>query len=80
MRLLCLKNDNEFSFEEFVGKEIPPCAILSHTWGADDCEVTYRNTIHGTGTDKPGCVKIRLCGKQAAKNGFQYFWVGAERG
>ena len=74
MRLLKLK-DGEFSLVEFVGDNIPRYAILSHTWGADDEEVTFRDLMESTGKSKSGYEKIRFCGKQAANDGLQYSWV-----
>ncbi|KAI9775014.1 MAG: hypothetical protein M1839_001614 [Geoglossum umbratile] len=75
MRLLQLEDGGEFSLVEFVGKNIPRYAILSHTWGSDDEEVTFNDLTNGTGKDRPGYRKIRFCGKQAANNGLQFFWV-----
>jgi hypothetical protein len=40
MRLLQLKGDSGFQLVNRIGKDIPPYAILSHTWGSDDDEVT----------------------------------------
>ena len=68
MRLLEFNNDSEFSLtKDFVSGESPEYAILSHTWGADTEEVTYRDVIDGTGKNKVGYEKIRLCGEQAAR-------------
>ncbi|KAF1996944.1 HET-domain-containing protein [Amniculicola lignicola CBS 123094] len=75
MRLLRLQDDGEFSLVEFFGKEIPPYAILSHTWGADGEEFTFKDLEEGTGKTKAGYSKIRFCGKQAADDNLQYFWV-----
>jgi hypothetical protein len=43
MRLLQRSGDGEFSLTEYFGDrdELPPYAILSHTWGADGDEVTF---------------------------------------
>jgi hypoxanthine phosphoribosyltransferase len=41
MRLI---NCETYQLEEFLGGEIPPYAILSHTWGAD--EITYLDFTH----------------------------------
>jgi hypothetical protein len=50
MRLLQrLPDDNGFSLVEYFGKEIPPYAILSHTWGPDGNEVTFKDLMKGTG-------------------------------
>jgi hypothetical protein len=75
MRLLRLEDDGEFSLVEFVGNNVPPYAVLSHTWGADHEEVTFKDLVDGAGKSKAGYSKIRFCGKQAAKDGQQYFWV-----
>jgi len=76
MRLLERSNAGEFSLtKDLVGDNIPPYAILSHTWGADTEEVTFKNLIDGTGKSKVGYNKIRFCGEKAASHGLQYFWV-----
>jgi hypothetical protein len=59
-----------------LGKDdVPPYAILSHTWGDDDQEVAYEDLSKGVGESKAGYHKIRFCGEQAARDGLQYFWV-----
>jgi len=68
MRLLWFQDEAEFNLVEFVGKGIPPYAILLHTWGADEEEVTFKDIRKGTGQSKAGYAKIRFCGKQAAKD------------
>ena len=77
MRLLRCSNDGEFSLTtDLLSKdEIPPYAILSHTWGADTEEVTFKDLTNGAGRDKPGYEKIRFCGEQARQDGLQYFWI-----
>jgi hypothetical protein len=76
MRLLEYNNDGELSLtEDFIGGEIPEYAILSHTWGADTEEVTYRDVIDGAGKNKVGYEKIRFCGEQARCDGLRNFWV-----
>ncbi|KAH4354590.1 hypothetical protein HBH99_256800, partial [Parastagonospora nodorum] len=52
MRLLRLEGDDGFSLVEFFGSDLPPYAILSHTWGADRDEVTFRDLTEGTGKEK----------------------------
>jgi hypothetical protein len=74
MRLLERKDD-EFTLTKDIIDNIPDYAILSHTWGADEDEVTFRDLTDGTGKDKTGYRKIRLCGEQARHDGLQYFWV-----
>jgi hypothetical protein len=76
MRLLQrLPDDNGFSLVEYFGKEIPPYAILSHTWGPDGNEITYKDMMKGTGQSKPGYRKLSFCCGQAAQDGLDYFWV-----
>jgi hypothetical protein len=75
MYLLEPKSHGNFGLVKFVGDDIPPYAILSHTWGAEDEELTFRDIMDGTGKNKAGYCKIRFCGEQAAKDKLQYFWV-----
>jgi len=77
MRLLQRSNTGEFGLtKDLVGDDIiPPYAILSHTWGADTEEVTFKDLTNGTGEDKPGYKKIQFCGEQAQQDGLQYFWI-----
>ena len=75
MRLLHIADDETLSLVEFIEDDIPPYAILSHTWGPDSEEVSYRDMIDGTGEKKEGHRKIRYCAYQALKNNLRYFWV-----
>ena len=45
--------------------EIPPYAILSHTWREGE-EVTFQDLIKGTGKNKTGFHKIQFCGELSA--------------
>jgi hypothetical protein len=72
MRLLHFNNDGEFSLTQFFD-DIPPYAILSHTWGLE--EVTFNDMMEGDGKSKAGFDKIRFCGERARCDGLQYFWV-----
>jgi hypothetical protein len=76
MRLLHYNDDGELSLtKDFVSGEIPKYAILSHTWGADTEEVTYRDLKGGTGKNKVGYRKIQFCGEQARRDTLDNFWV-----
>ncbi len=75
IRLLELEYHGEFSLTEIIGDDIPPYAILSHTWGVDDEEVTFKDLVEDTGKSKASYYKIRFCGEQAANDDLQYFWV-----
>jgi Heterokaryon incompatibility protein (HET) len=75
MRLIQDDGRGNFSLVEYTDVHIPPYAILSHTWGVDSEEVTFRDLVQGTGKNKVGYKKIEFCQKQAASDGLQYFWV-----
>jgi hypothetical protein len=75
MRLLSANADGSFSLTSFIGNNIPSYAILSHTWGANDQEVTFQDMTNAVGSSKMGYRKIQFCGDQAVKDGLQYFWV-----
>lgn len=74
MRLLQRLQGDVFELTSFDDEHPPPYAILSHTW-IEGQEVTYNELIAGAGKDKAGYDKLRFCGKQAAADGLQYFWV-----
>lgn len=82
MRLLTLalstSTDGEPSLDlkEFIGK-IPPYAILSHRWGADHEEVSFKDieTSSPSVRAKKGYQKIMNCYRQAVSDGFEYLWV-----
>ncbi|RDW63506.1 hypothetical protein BP6252_11051 [Coleophoma cylindrospora] len=75
MRLLELKPDGGLSLTHDLVTDIPAYAILSHTWGDDNQEVTFKDLTEGSGESKAGYQKIRFCGEQAARDGLRYFWV-----
>jgi hypothetical protein len=75
MRLLELKTNGEFYLTEDIINNIPPYAILSHTWGNDNEEVTFKDLTEGSRNIKAGYRKIQFCAEQAARDGLQHFWV-----
>ncbi|CAP64762.1 uncharacterized protein PODANS_5_3180 [Podospora anserina S mat+] len=73
MRLI---NTNDGRFKEFIGNDIPPYAILSHTW--EDGEVTWADMKSGRYQmfrSKKGYKKIDMTCRIAKKDGYQYAWV-----
>ncbi|RYP66411.1 hypothetical protein DL771_007820 [Monosporascus sp. 5C6A] len=64
-----------FKLTEDLVHDIPSYAILSHTWGPDTEEVTFRDLVDGTGKDKIGYEKIKFCAEKAKRDSIQYFWV-----
>jgi hypothetical protein len=53
MGLLERNNAGELSLsKDFIGDDIPEYAVLSHTWGADTAEATFKDMMDGTGKGK----------------------------
>lgn len=75
MRLLQLAANGALSLTSDLLQNIPPYAILSHRWGADEDEVLLQDVMQSTGKHKTGYQKLLFCAKQAAADGLQYFWV-----
>jgi hypothetical protein len=75
MRLLEVKEDGSFDITRDLPRELPPYAILSHTWGDEDEEVTYQDIRAHRGQHKSGYTKLEFCAKQAKKDGLQYIWA-----
>jgi len=69
MRLL---NTESLRFAEFY-KDVPPYAILSHTWGQE--EVTITQVRNGTATQCLGWRKIQYACRQARRDGLQFAWI-----
>jgi hypothetical protein len=63
MRLLKLSSRGEFTLSTDIIKDNTHYAILSHTWGADNDEVTFNDLQKGSGKRKAGYAKIRFCGE-----------------
>jgi len=74
MRLLEMNEDGDLSLKNNT-EEKPSYVILSHRWGEDHEEVTFKDVIGHTYKDKRGYAKIRGCGEQAKKIGWELFWV-----
>jgi tetratricopeptide (TPR) repeat protein len=75
MRLLQIQDDGKFSLTEHVGEHMPPYAILSHTWGADHEEISFKDLADSKGEEKKGYNKLQFCGTQAVKDGLEFFWI-----
>lgn len=86
MRLI---NTKTLKLEEFNGTDIPPYAILSHTWG--EGEVSFQDIQRPNAFEmkedlsqpsaiprheKIGFSKIASCCREAKSDGFSYAWVG----
>jgi len=76
MRLLQINSNGDLSLVEYFGNSIPPYAILSHTWGADDDEISFKDVKKNRARSKPfGYRKARFCGEQALRDDIHFFWV-----
>ncbi|EHK97989.1 putative Aspartic-type endopeptidase ctsD [Glarea lozoyensis 74030] len=77
MRLLTHNaTNNTYTLHDFTNRDIPSYAILSHTWGPTDSEITFQDLHTSTPSDaKPGWLKLAFCAAQALKDKLQYFWV-----
>ncbi|KAI0142107.1 ankyrin repeat-containing domain protein [Pestalotiopsis sp. NC0098] len=75
MRLLRLEEGDNVSLTDNLTHDIPPYAILSHTWGARGEEVIFQDIQNNDFQQKPGYGKILFCGRQAQLDGLDYFWV-----
>ncbi|PWY66891.1 ankyrin repeat-containing protein [Aspergillus eucalypticola CBS 122712] len=75
MRLLntCLSDAGDFVIQEFFDYELPPYAILSHTWGEE--EVTYQEINAVSAKEKSGYKKIIQCCSVARADGYKYVWI-----
>ena len=74
MRLLHTATITLTSFEG--DDDIPPYAILSHTWGQD--EVSFHDLLTKASSEldsQAGYSKIRSCCALAAQEGFEYVWI-----
>jgi hypothetical protein len=73
MRLLQLGDHGVLSLTTFNDEDIPPYAILSHSWGKD--EVLFQDLVKVKYMAKTGYKKLVFCGQQAAKDGIHFFWA-----
>jgi hypothetical protein len=80
MRLLYTADDGRLSWtDDLVGEQIPPYAILSHTWEGQ--EVAYKDLQNHKDIEdvdarfRGGYQKIFFCATQAKRDGLDHFWV-----
>ena len=75
MRLIKDEGQGNLRLVEYRENETPRYPTLSHIWGAENEEVTYKDFLKGTNEGKAGWQKIEFCRKQAAVDGLQHFWI-----
>ena len=76
MRLLHLDASGKPVLVDFDDDNLPPYAILSHTWS--DSEISFEDLLNDTYKEKEeGYRKLRLCANQASQDGLKNFWIDA---
>ena len=75
MRFLERNDAGQISLTRNFINYTPQYAVLSHTWGADEEEVSFADMMDGTGKSKLGYRKIRFCADQAWHDGLRFFWM-----
>ena len=75
MRLLELKENGEFNLAKDIINSTTTYAMLSHTWGDNDEEVSFKDLTEGSGNTKARYRKICFCGEKATRDGLKHFWV-----
>ncbi|RHZ64429.1 HET domain protein [Aspergillus thermomutatus] len=68
-----LFNATTLQLTDFLGEAIPPYAILSHRWQAE--EVLFQDILSGAAPSKKGYGKITQCCAQALRDNLAYIWV-----
>lgn len=66
---------NTYELKEFWGSDIPPYAILSHTWADDEVSCSDMQERLGAAKQKASFNKIRGCCIEAVKHGLKWAWV-----
>ncbi|KAH8719160.1 hypothetical protein GQ44DRAFT_687973 [Phaeosphaeriaceae sp. PMI808] len=81
MRLLYTTSDGKLRWTKDIirSEEIPPYAILSHTWGEQEVVFDDLKSLDSVNDidakRKASWDKIRFCAQQAKRDGLDYFWV-----
>lgn len=70
-----LINCETLQLDDFGEADCPPYAILSHTWGKRNEEVSFQDMQKGIGHDKPGYEKILQCAIKAREHDLEWCWV-----
>ena len=80
MRLLYTASDGRLGWtDDLADNQIPPYAILSHTWGGQEVAYkdlqNYKDIQEVDAKLKGGYQKIFFCAEQAKRDGLDHFWV-----
>lgn len=66
---------NKWHIEDFHNRNVPFYAILSHTWGAADEEVTFERIKNANTSKSCEFVKLDFTREKAAEDGLIYYWI-----
>ncbi|KAK2612718.1 hypothetical protein QQS21_001335 [Conoideocrella luteorostrata] len=76
MRLLQRHGTGDYSLTPDLSSDnVPPYAILSHTWGPEEVVFADLAKMPGDWQRKAGYHKIKFCAEQARRHRLQFFWV-----
>ncbi|CZR50162.1 uncharacterized protein PAC_00034 [Phialocephala subalpina] len=72
-----LLDTSTLELNEFTGGNIPGYAILSHTWGSAEEEISFRDLRkdRGVAQGRAGYNKVKNCCLRAAQDGHRYAWI-----
>jgi len=62
-------------FEEFIGRDVPAYAILSHTWGVEEISFSELGHPGKSILEKEGYKKLDMVCQIAYQTGIKYVWV-----
>jgi hypothetical protein len=68
MLLLQVDENGELSLTDNLIDNTPPYAILSHTWGEDYEEVSFKDLTKGPRRTIPSYKKRRFCAERATRD------------
>jgi hypothetical protein len=72
---LQVDENGKFNLTDDLINNILPYAILSHMWGENHDEVSFKDLTIGPRKTKAGYKKLRFCAEQVARDGLKHFWV-----
>ena len=75
MRLIHYDEHGELGLTPDFVEDIPPYAILSHTWGLEKDEVSFQDLQSNAWKRKKGREKLDFCVEWAQKDRLHYFWI-----
>jgi hypothetical protein len=78
MRLLTIDQRGRLNVtSDITAAQTPDYAILSHTWGRDEDEVTFDDLQQASSSllGKAGHAKVKFSLDQARKDGHAYVWI-----